>query len=292
MAIITSLCCVENRYTYQHIQGTLLLKLNLIASKLNLSHTEYHLMGILIGLYNKKQQKAFPSLKYLSNISNMSRSTVIRTIKKLIEHNLLIVVKTAGKRNTYHFSRILLSETNTTYDTSSSIIDDTSHDHEQTEIIKTNRNIKKVKNDNAFKIPSMTEYKQILEKLSGWNVVDAKRILHQHGIQKIKSVIELIETRTPQNPGAYLRQLLKVPDILIPLKGKNDSKLCEELLIDKMIKSKYWYHVPTRQTLQALPDVGKHLLIKYWKDEKMVTFIETGLTDHLDNFQIIDHSSK
>ncbi len=48
--------------TYQHIQGVFLARLNRLKVELHLTATEYCLMGFLIGLYNKNQQKGLPFL--------------------------------------------------------------------------------------------------------------------------------------------------------------------------------------------------------------------------------------
>lgn len=277
-------------YTYQHIQGCMLLRLNKLAGNIKLSHSEYRMTGILIGLYNKKQQKAFPSLDYLTKVSNMSRSTVIRTLKRLVELNLLIVVKTAGKKNSYYFSKILLEDTrlNITNDTPTHVTDDTPHDHEL--IDKTNKiNISFKNNDDDF--INISDYQDLLKKLESWNFTGSKQLIKKYGVKKTQNLIKIVEDKQPQNAGAYLRALIKGLGQNINGKINFDPRMPEhgenEPLINKMIKHKFWKHKPSDKVLQVLPDVGKHLLIKYYKDEDMVMFLDSGLCDKLEAFELI-----
>lgn len=282
MSMLADSFKVQKNYTYQHLQGVLLLRLNSIASGLKLTHTEYRLMGILIGLYNKKQQKAFPSLNYMVEVASMSRSTIIRTLKSLTDKNLLIVVKTPGKKNSYHFSRQMLNETTT------SATHETTHVHEQIED-KTKRTniIAKQKDDVSNKTQSLSDYRQLLDKLNAWNVARAKRILSQYGSEKVKNIIGVVEERKPDNAGAYFRRLLDLKCTKIQTKNNTTKIASEPSQIKSMLKNKYWRHIPSGKVLQVLPDVGKHLLIKYYKDENMVLFYYNGLIDKLNCFEAV-----
>ena len=51
-----------------------------------------------------------------------------------------------------------------------------------------------------------------------------------------------------------------------------------------MLKHKYWKHVPSGNVLKVKPDIGNHLLIRYYGKENMVEFIESGLIDNLNKF--------
>lgn len=290
MATLAGMVCVEKNSTYQHLQGVLLLRLNSIASELKLTNTEYRLMGVLIGLYNKKQQKAFPSLNYMAQVAGISRSTIIRTLKSLTDKNLLVIVKTAGKKNSYYFSRLMLNETATSShnDTPTRVTCATSHDHELKEN-KTNRTniITKQKDDDSSKTQSISDYKQIINKLESWRVSGSKKILSRHGIQKVKDLIKVVEERKPDNAGAYFRSLLNISGENMSEQNMSSKTASEQTQIECMVKHKYWQHIPTGKIAQVLPDVGEHLLIKYHKAENMVTFFDIALTDSLNNFQTI-----
>ncbi|MEW5819254.1 MAG: helix-turn-helix domain-containing protein [Cyanobacteriota bacterium] len=102
-------------FTYQHIQGVMLLNLNLLSSKLPLSHQEYRLMGILIGLWNKNFLFAFPTTDYLAKYCKMSKSTINYCLLSLKNKGLLVVLKTKGKRNRYGFTNCLFEGLNKTH---------------------------------------------------------------------------------------------------------------------------------------------------------------------------------
>ena len=62
MSAVLTCLDLSKPHTYQHIHGTMLVNLNKIASEINLSHTEYRLMGVLIGLWNKEKGKIYYSI--------------------------------------------------------------------------------------------------------------------------------------------------------------------------------------------------------------------------------------
>lgn len=100
------LCCNDNdkNYTYQHLHGVMLVNLNKIAYKLNLTHSEYRLAAVLITFWNKKQSKSFPSIDLLASHAQMGKQTVIKNITKLVSQGIITVVKGQNGRNNYLFS--------------------------------------------------------------------------------------------------------------------------------------------------------------------------------------------
>lgn len=107
------LCTVAGySFTYQHLQGIMLVNLNKIADTCALSHAEYHLLGVLIGFWNMKEGKAFPSLHQLAKSCKMGKSTILKLLSHLNELNLLSIQKTGHNRNHYYFSDLFFKTAN------------------------------------------------------------------------------------------------------------------------------------------------------------------------------------
>lgn len=89
--------------SYQHYHGIMLVKLNHLAVELKLSHAEYHLMGVIIGYWNKKYGKSFPTVKILAQQARMSLSTVNKCLANLTTLGLLSIQKEGdrGRHNYY-----------------------------------------------------------------------------------------------------------------------------------------------------------------------------------------------
>ncbi|MGD9581899.1 MAG: helix-turn-helix domain-containing protein, partial [Vampirovibrionia bacterium] len=106
-------------FTYQHLHGIMLYNLNIIACELKLTHTEYRLMGILIGYWNKQQGKSFPTIKILAKQSCMSNSTVLKSLKHLTELGLILIAKDGknGRQNYYLNQHKFLNENKTVTNT-------------------------------------------------------------------------------------------------------------------------------------------------------------------------------
>lgn len=138
----------KKAYSYQHVMGLMLVNLNKLANKLNLSHSEYRLMANLIGLWNKNHNMAFPTIDYLAQNCCMGRSTIAMALKKLVRLNLLIVIRTSGKRNNYYFGQILTGNTSPNVKPECDPPCRTAHDNKQIKIKPKNRSL--VSNDNRF----------------------------------------------------------------------------------------------------------------------------------------------
>ncbi|MEW5820863.1 MAG: helix-turn-helix domain-containing protein [Cyanobacteriota bacterium] len=283
-------------FSYQHLHGVMLNNLNKLAPELDLSHTDYRLMGILIGLWNKEKGKAFPTIDYLAKLCHMSKGTIIKTLKRLVEKNLLIVVKTKGKRNNYYFSNLLLDiEDSYVKKPKVSSSWETRHDGEQIKKLtkkKTSKqsNKKQLNQDDVNLELYETDtdkarFKDILAKLENWSFTGARLVIRQHGTEKVSKLIKMVEKNKPGNPGAYLRQLLTLSDDYINNYEFKEEK--EEQKINKMVKFKFWKHIPSNKVLQVLPDVGTHILIQFNSSTNTVSFIEENLSDILDNFDPI-----
>lgn len=88
-----SLCCRNNlSLSYQHYQGLMLAKLNELAYKINLSHAEYRVMGVIIGFWNKNCFKSYPSIRIISAYARMSHSTVLKSLKNLADLELIYII--------------------------------------------------------------------------------------------------------------------------------------------------------------------------------------------------------
>lgn len=276
--------------SYQHVQGVMLLQLNKLASKLKLSHTDYRVMGTLIGLYNKSCGRAFPTIDQLANYCCMGKSTILKSLNDLVKLNLLVVVKTPGKRNNYYFSNLILSGISTPHvELPDSTPCKTAHDKEHIKN-KTDREqtLSNKTHDDVSKAQLIKENGQLLTKLKSWGVIDAKKLISNHSIQKLRKVVEVVENKKPCNYGAYLRSLLNLPDIIITDKSIRYPQLSDQTLIKQMLEHQYWQHIPTGKVLRVKPDVGDHILIKYYKQDNLVQFIEDTFCDILTNFKPIE----
>ena len=93
----------DSDYTYQHIQGCLLLGLNKISSNLKLSHSEYRIMATLIGYYNKCYDKAFPTTRQLVKDCCISNTTLSKGLNKLKTLGLIVVIKDSQYKRQQYF---------------------------------------------------------------------------------------------------------------------------------------------------------------------------------------------
>lgn len=109
MSTVSSFICVEKKYSYQHIQGVMLVNLNKLAFEFNLSHSVYRVAGFLISNYNINANSANPSIDLIANGCKMSKSTIIKSIETLVNSGLIIAVKQSGKLARYFFTKKLLA---------------------------------------------------------------------------------------------------------------------------------------------------------------------------------------
>ncbi|MGD9580815.1 MAG: helix-turn-helix domain-containing protein [Vampirovibrionia bacterium] len=266
----------DKNFSYQHLHGVMFVNLNKIASKERLSHSEYRIMGILIGLWNKNTNYSFPSINYLVEMCRMSKSTVINNLKNLESKGLIIVNKSKGKRNNYYFSNLILNYQENTKIVPPTIPScSTKHDIKQIKII-TNKKTSSLNNNDD-------EINQLNQKLNQWGVSSSNKIITQYGVNKVKLAIDLTIKQNPNNYGAYFRTIIQ--SNITPLKQDLDKTN----LINLMLMSKFWKHKPSNNVLRVKPDIGEHLYIKYNKDINTVIFLETGLTDILTNFECVDN---
>lgn len=134
MSLNAGLFCVEKKYSYQHIQGVMLVNLNRLAYEINLHHTAYRVAGFLISNYNINSNTAYPSIETISKACMMSKSTVIKNIETLVNNGLIIAVKESGKLTRYLFTKkIMAGLTGTSWETITSTTCKTSHDMKQIE---------------------------------------------------------------------------------------------------------------------------------------------------------------
>ncbi|MGD9582001.1 MAG: hypothetical protein AB7V50_11570, partial [Vampirovibrionia bacterium] len=124
--------------------------------------------------------------------------------------------------------------------------------------------------------------KLISETLIKWNVLDYQKILKAYDLEFLNKIIRKVEQLKPENYGAYFRILLKSPEECIKENNDNLPELSRKLQV------KYWKHKPSGKTYKIKPDIGNHLLIKYFSDENKVMILETGFIDELSNFDPVD----
>jgi predicted transcriptional regulator len=302
-----------NNFTYQHIHGIMLVNLNKLASELRLSHAEYRVMGLLIGYWNKKETKAFPTVKTMAKQATMSNSTILKSLNSLSQKGLILIVKDGKNgRQSYYLNekKFLCDQSNTSVTTKKPhSITPCSNSINRTNRYKQNRikpsfdktitdSIKTlpVKNDDEIKLsnyPSLNiiEDRHVLEKLLLWGFVDPQKIIKQHGINHIKKMLDVMNQCNPRNPGAYLRTLLKNPENT-SLELLNNNIKTTNSFYEKIFKIKYWRHKPTERVFQALPDTGTHILFHYDQEEEKVFFVDEQFSDAIKNFEpVLDSES-
>ena len=256
----------------------MLVELNKISTEINLTHTQYRLMGVLIGLWNKEKNKAFPTIDYLAKTCRMSKTTILKSLAILKDKNLILVVKQSkNKRNNYYLNtNIFLKKISTSIKPSKSTPCDTTHDNKQIKI-KTNKKISLKKYDDI-------KYQKIKKTLKKWHVINYQQIIIQNDKEYLNNLINQVNQYKPENPGAYFRTLLLNAD-------KNDIVIKEEnLILKRLIKTKYWKHLPSGKIIKIKPEVGNHLLFKYDKETNKVLFLENSIIDDLSQFEPFEES--
>lgn len=287
----------QRSYTYQHLHGVMLFNLNHLAYELKLSHCEYHLMGVLIGYWNKQHGKSFPTVKLLSKQARMSNSTVLKSLKRLTDCGLVLIIKDGknGRQNYYiNQQKFLNTKSNETITTtvtqnvipcSNAYIYNKQNNNlkKKPSLIKTSslKTIKKSNDDEIINLQDMN----ILNQLDKWGFTDSQKILELNGMLKIKKLFQVVEQQNPQNPGAYLRALLSQKEVMNHLEDKTQKNSNKTPEISRKLQAKYWKHIPTGKIYKIRPDVGNHLLIKYFADEKKVMMLENSFIGLLEDFE-------
>jgi len=257
-----------------------------MAARLNISHSEYRIMCMLIGLWNKKQGMAFPTLDYLAKASRMGKQTVSKALKNLVNSGLLIVVKSRNKRNNYYFNRQLFDTVNGIHEKPVDRIScETDNKIKQNKIKNRTKHKNKINNDYDLKTIQIKEYRNIRNYLTEEGFKDAQKIILTYGIDRIKSGINIVETIKPENKGAYLRTiLLKNQDFYTVKTNTNDTQK-EKQPLNELFKHTFWEHMQTGKTYRALPEKGNHLLFKYDNKNEKVHLFEGDIIDNINNFK-------
>lgn len=105
MSLSTGKNYYAKNYTYQHIQGIMLVNLNHLAFKANLSHSSYRLLAVLICQWKMTQNFASVSINELCKLACMSKSTLIRTLTIISNTGFIVILKENGKENKYFLSK-------------------------------------------------------------------------------------------------------------------------------------------------------------------------------------------
>ena len=288
--------CSKSAYSYQHLHGMMLVNFNKMAFALNLNHTEYRVMGVLIGLWNKEQGKAFPTIEYLSKLCKMSKTTIIKSLEALVNYGLLIVLKQKGKRNNYYLSDRLLNDSGSTNrKPEHSTPWKTNHDNKQKKN-KTHIEQKGLcsKNSNNNKIVEMNDIKNtnirvkkettLIKELDDLGFKDSKVIVKKFTPNKIEENLNFIKTKTPDNPGAYLRALLEAGGVKDNKTGQSITESNEDTYIKYLAKHPYWKHIPSGLVCKVRPNVGDHFLFRYDSQNNSVKLLDYDIEDKIENF--------
>ena len=111
--------------------------------------------------------------------------------------------------------------------------------------------IKNLKEHNALNntISNISDYSKIIDNLNEWNYLNPKQLIKKYGLEKITQLIKEIKNKNPVNKGAYLRTIIKQLDIVRP--GKTDTVLTSKQppLIEQMLQTNYWKHLPNPKNL-------------------------------------------
>jgi len=251
-------------------------------------------MGVLIGYWNKKQGKSFPTVKLLSKQSRMSNSTVIKSLKHLTNSGLVLIVKDGknGRQNYYinqqKFLNTKSNEKVTTGVTQKVIPCSNAYIYN-----KQNINIQKKPSfqikSNDDDVINISKNNNFINKLDNLGFTDSQKIIDINGIIKIKKMFQILEQQNPDKPGAYLRALLNQKDNISHLKNNPCRSDCKTSDISKKLQAKYWKHIESGKIYQIRPDVGNHLLIKYFSDEKKVMILENAFIDSIDAFEVCEN---
>ena len=91
--------------TFQHIIGCLLIQTNYFSAKIGLNHAESRVLNFLLGYYNVKQNRAFPTMTLMAERCKMSFTTLIKCLERLVKLNLLLIVKlNKNNRQVYYIN--------------------------------------------------------------------------------------------------------------------------------------------------------------------------------------------
>lgn len=281
----------QRSYTYQHLHGVMLHHLNHLAYELKLSHTEYHLMGVLIGYWNKQQGKSFPTVKLLSKQSRMSNSTVIKSLKRLTDCGLVLILKDGknGRQN-YYINQQKFLNTKSNEKVTTTVTQKVTPCSNAYIYNKQKNNLKikpslKLNNDDV--INSLNKLK-LINKLDLWGFTDSQKIIESNGILKLNKLFKIVEQQNPDNPGAYLRALLQQKDNVSYLKDKSSKISCKTPEYSSKLQAKYWRHIETGKIYKIKPDAGNHLLVKFFADDERVMILENSFIDSINAFEVYE----
>jgi len=241
--------------------------------------------SVLIAISNH-YPNIFPSMEYIADKLDISVRSVQRAVKELTNAGLIIY---ETKRNNYYkFTPYFFELLNLSGKKRQNDMPDTTNCPTNKKIIKNNKKISscetlptnnKLNDDvnllkNSFKETETkspdkkstktqyTEsekqrYKTIIEQLESWHFTGGKFVIKRYGLDKIENLIKFVKQQKSNNPGAYLRSLLNIPDFkpifkeeyeqetrinkLKELLNDNKNYLNDKVLAEIQLKS-YDYH--------------------------------------------------
>jgi predicted transcriptional regulator len=229
-----------------------------IATQFNLKSSSLNILNGLCRYYNHKTNKVFPGINKLAVNLNLNEKTVRAGIIELISKGLILKSKNRG-HNEYLFTNKFFEAIQKPAEISNKITVKNIHEggktfqkepvkipSEQNKYINkinitscSNIADEKIKPDDDFSLKNNTgtdvianpkiEYKKLIEKLESWQFTGSHFIIKKHGIDRINELCKLVETKNPNNKGAYLRSLLNLPYNTLAENKKDQNKIQESI---------------------------------------------------------------
>jgi len=199
-------------------------------SKIKLSNSSKLVIIAMGNHYNPNKPDIFPSIKYLASQLGIGDRSVARAIVEL--KNAGLIIYETKNVNRYRFTNIFFEMINMAVVTCQN--DKPDHAKMACKHIRRTNNKQIHIKTNKLASENKQVNDDILNKLSSWNYLGGQFIIKKHGREIITKLIELVESKKPDNKGAYLRKLLENP--VNALKENNielDNDRIKRLLEDK-----------------------------------------------------------
>lgn len=199
-----------------------------ISKFLDLSNPAIIVLNSLAFHFNTKRKDMFPTQELIATKTNLSTSSIKRGLNELLTKGILVKTKKSkSSTNLYKFTQKFFDLVNLDYSTVQKNLDHESNlthtciEHEKKNIRKeqtTSKVIstlqKKVFDDDvSSKTLDQDKFSHVTKQLESWGVSGTKFLIKKYGTEKIKNLIEIVIVRKPENPGAYLRRLLDLPNM-------------------------------------------------------------------------------
>jgi len=204
--------CTQNFYT--NLDLLVLVYDSAIGTQFELKQTTINVLHALCRHYNHNKGVMYPACKTIASKINSTRETVNKAIKELNQKGLILIEK-SKKHNIYKFTDKFFSAVgekkacrkskNITLEVveSRKISHKHNNNHEHYKLTSSCNTVDKETNNNDDKLP-----KELFLKLKSWSVSGINQLIKKYGLDRIEECIQEVESRKPNNYGAYLRSLL------------------------------------------------------------------------------------